>query len=89
MGTVKIGRAAKYGITAAIAISAYGLDVKINKQDGFDIASQATPPSQAVKNQAGFVVSLGIADASARCGAGLNCSGGGGQCGAGLNCGGQ
>jgi hypothetical protein len=89
MSTVKMNRAIKYGVTAAVALSAYGLDVKINKNEGFDIATQATSPSQVALDQISLNISLGISEASAKCGSAYNCSGGGGQCGSAYNCAGQ
>ena len=85
MSSVKMNRAMRYGVTAVVALSVYGLDVKINKQDGFDIAAQATTPSKAVMEKAGLSVSLGISEANAVCGSSYNCSGGGGQCGSSYN----
>jgi hypothetical protein len=67
-------RALKFGLRAAAALAAFGLDVKVDKKSGFDVG--VTNPG----------VSVGISEANATCGAGLNCPGGGGECGAGLNC---
>ena len=89
MSSVKMNRAMRYGVTAVVALSVYGLDVKVNKQDGFDIAAQATTQSKAVADKPGFSISLGISEATAVCGASYNCSGGGGRCGASYNCAGQ
>jgi hypothetical protein len=50
------------------------VDLKFNASEGVGVAKER--------------VQIGVSTAHATCGAGMNCSGGGGQCGAGMNCGG-
>ena len=76
MSKLTARRAAKFGVTAAVALAAYGLDVKVQKDAGVDLATAISSAD----------VSFGAADANAACGAAYNCSGGGGQCGAAYNC---
>ena len=61
-------------VTSGIAVSS--LKIKINPDEGIKIGQ-------------GNRVSVGMSEASASCGSGMNCSGGGGQCGSGMNCGGE
>lgn len=79
MSKLTAKRAAKFGVTAAVALTAYGLDVKVQKEAGIDLATAMSTAD----------VSFGSADANAACGAAMNCSGGGGQCGAAMNCSGS
>ena len=59
------------GITAGFAVGMFG-SLKFNSEDGIKIGKDR--------------VRFGVAEAHAMCGAGYNCSGGGGECGAGYNC---
>ena len=63
----------KLTVVAATGMAASTMDIKFNNSDGIRIGKDKT-------------MSVGMSEANAMCGAGLNCGGGGGQCGAGLNC---
>ena len=77
MNCLTTRRAIKYGLIAAVAVAAYGLEVKVQKASGFD---SSIP---------GLSVSVDVSKATAACGQSFNCSGGGGKCGQSFNCAGQ
>ncbi len=64
----------KYGIATLGAFIASAAVVSIDKAAGFKVGDHT--------------LNVGMSEANATCGAGMDCSGGGGQCGAGMNCGG-
>lgn len=64
----------KYGLATIGGFIASTILVKVDKGTGFRVGEHT--------------IDVGTSDAKAVCGAGMNCSGGGGQCGAGMNCGG-
>ena len=84
----------KYGISAAVLLTAFGAEATaLEPNKGFQLSSPVAHDviSTAIKTDpvgtcgAAYSCSGGGGD----CGASYNCSGGGGQCGASYNCAGQ
>lgn len=90
MSHINTRRAVKFGLTAAVAVAAYGLDIKIDPKQGFDVATITSGANVGVSEaNAACGVGMGCSGGGGQCGVGMGCSGGGGQCGVGMGCAGS